>query len=634
MAGVLTSATYGLYTVGLSTNGKTQLQAMVSRQLRALAALPAHTTHVTNSAIREQFGFTDVVQQLWDQATKHMASLEQTQAEKPGHICVQAVAMQQLSEVIRDLAPKERHGQLLEVGQGEAEGVCCPECGICFATLKGMRQHRAAKHKIKVARHIVFQPELHALEGLPQCSGCHHKFQTWDGLRKHIEQGSCRTPIPVAASASTTSHGERKQDECMQVMSRETDGVPLHSAVVQTVIREQGWEALVHSEHAEALRQRCCICGRWIVDPVALKRRIKGARKDTWEQHQHQLQHECSKLQHTLSRDKTCEYCGRTAYNRRYHQCCVIFQSAFLGLYHHGANDCCDDRAQQHLRTPAAKPVGQCTDSGHGQTHLLPNGGENKRHKQARRAGHRGQRKNAETEELVSLMARIIISREDQLGLGRLDGAFTLFMEADGTGGSADQFVPGQPRMAPEKGGEAAQPPLAAVENHAPLTDDDGTDLAPRNVKDAKDDRMVCQKQGWMDEPGNLTFQVWDPTKKALVTSTTQEPLGVQVINKELEDILGLINPDHILKFPAQRPLRGMAGREQSGLQPGGKPKSARSTPALQPHAETSRKLVLDDYWRPSMTRQSEAKRSGTSPTETGTRRKYSGILPAFSGFS
>ena len=188
--------------------------------------------------------------------------------------------MQHLDEVIRDLAPKERHGKLLEVGQDETEGVCCPECGICFATLKGMRQHRAAKHKIKVARHIVFQPELRAMAGLPQCSGCHHKFQTWDGLRKHIEQGSCRTPIPVEASASTASHGKDKADESAKVMRRETDGIPLHSAAVQTIIREQGWEALVQSEHAETLKQHCCICGRWIVDPVALKRHIKGAHKD------------------------------------------------------------------------------------------------------------------------------------------------------------------------------------------------------------------------------------------------------------------------------------------------------------------------------------------------------------------
>ena len=65
-----------------------------------------------------------------------MASLEQIQAEQPGHICVQAVALQHLNEVIRDLAPKERRGKLLEVGPDEAEGVCCPDCGICFASSK------------------------------------------------------------------------------------------------------------------------------------------------------------------------------------------------------------------------------------------------------------------------------------------------------------------------------------------------------------------------------------------------------------------------------------------------------------------------------------------------------------------
>ena len=388
--------------------------------------------------------------------------------------------MQQLREVIRDLAPKERCGQLLEVGRGDAEGVCCPECGICFATLKGMRQHRAAKHKIKVMRHIVFQPELHALEGLPQCSGCHHKFQTWDGLRKHIEQGSCRTPIPAAASVPIVSNGERRQDECMQVATSETAGILLHSAAVQTMIREQGWEALVHSEHADALKQHCCICGRWIVDPVALKRHIKGAHKDKWEQHQHQLKHECSKLQ-TLRRDKACQYCGRTAYNRHYHQCCVIFQSAILGLCHHGTDDSCDDRAQQHLRTPAAKPVGQCADTGHGQAHLLPNGGREQKTQASKKSGTSGPKKKCRDGGTGLTHGKDHHQSRGSTGT-RTDGqGFHLVHGADGAGGSADQLVPGQPRMAPEKGGEAAKSQFTAVKNHAPITDDDGIGLAPQH---------------------------------------------------------------------------------------------------------------------------------------------------------
>ena len=200
MAGVLTSATYGLYTVGLTTTGKTQLQAMVSRQLRAIASVPAHITHVTNSEVRDQFGFQDILLQLHDQACKHYHKLEELKTLQPGNICVQPVAIQQLHEVIQDLARREQQGNLMEIRPSMTESVTCPECGLDFASLKGRRQHRAAKHKIKVANTQSFRPEVHSLGGLPQCSGCRHKFQTWCALKQHIEQGSCRAPIVAGPS--------------------------------------------------------------------------------------------------------------------------------------------------------------------------------------------------------------------------------------------------------------------------------------------------------------------------------------------------------------------------------------------------------------------------------------------------
>ena len=88
MARVFTSATYGIYTVGLTINRKTQLKAMVSGQLRATALLPAHPTHVTNSEVREQLGFKDSLQQLHDQARKHLEKLEELQLQmlQPEHM--------------------------------------------------------------------------------------------------------------------------------------------------------------------------------------------------------------------------------------------------------------------------------------------------------------------------------------------------------------------------------------------------------------------------------------------------------------------------------------------------------------------------------------------------------------------
>ena len=59
---------------------------------------------------------------------------------------------------------------------------------------------------------------------------------------------------------------------------------PHRNQKVVQLIRDQGWEALVTSTHAEELQQHCCLCARWIVDPSALKRHIAKAHKKLWEQ--------------------------------------------------------------------------------------------------------------------------------------------------------------------------------------------------------------------------------------------------------------------------------------------------------------------------------------------------------------
>ena len=65
---------------------------------------------------------------------------------------------------------------------------------------------------------------------------------------------------------------------CNQVQAPSECGALQHMAAVQTLIQESGWTALVQSEHAESLKQHCCLCGRWIVDATALEQHIKGAR--------------------------------------------------------------------------------------------------------------------------------------------------------------------------------------------------------------------------------------------------------------------------------------------------------------------------------------------------------------------
>ena len=52
-AGVLSAATYGLLSVGVTGTSKRSLQAMASRQMRAIARRPAHLTHLTNAQVRQ-----------------------------------------------------------------------------------------------------------------------------------------------------------------------------------------------------------------------------------------------------------------------------------------------------------------------------------------------------------------------------------------------------------------------------------------------------------------------------------------------------------------------------------------------------------------------------------------------------
>ena len=195
-----------------------------------------------------------------------------------------------------------------------------------------------------------------------------------------------------------------------------------------------------------------------------------------------------------------------------------------------------------------------------------PTGGLKKRHKQARRAGHRGHKKPEDTEEIITLMARIVIQHEDQLGLSRMDRAFTLFMEQTGLAGVFSNLYQAgvewnQKRE--ERGmGSKLQPlrttllTLMVMELVARL----------EKLQASKDDRIKCRQQGWLNEEDLMLFQAWDPEKKRLTASTDLEPMTIEAVLKTLRGIIPLISPDHVLKFHAQRPLKGMSEAENKAV--------------------------------------------------------------------
>ena len=568
-----------------------------------------------------KFGFTDILEQIHAQACKHHTRLEELQAHQPGNISVQPVAMQQLCEVIQDLAPREQQGILQEIRPDAADTVACPECGLTFVSLKSMRQHRASKHKIKVVNTQDFHPEVHSLGGLPQCSGCRHKFRTWCALKKHIEQGSCRTPRFAAPSEDSNWQQRTCEAFGSKVDAPSESGALRHMPDVRMLIQESSWTAMVQSKHAENLKQHCCLCGRWIVDATALKRRIKGAHKALWCKRQQQIQSACKQLQHTLKRDQPCQYCGRAAYNRHYFQCCVIFQAALLGLLQPEQHVDCQ-RTDQHVRTPDAQlGSGSPTTSVIGEENLLTDRGPEQKTQVGEESGASwaqetgGHRRDHHFDGTYRHPARGSVRAEpDGQGLHPVHGT-------NWPHGSLIESLPGRSGVEPKARRTRNGKQTAAVENDAADADGHGTR--------GSTEKAACLKGRQDQVPTTRMAERGRPDAVPSMGSREETIDGVHRPGAN-DDRGGSQNltghhpsyqPGPRAQIPCSTPLeRDVGGREQGGLQSGNQLAGSCSTPTLRPCHATGRKLVLADYWHPSQARYAAEVGSSSGTTTTSVR--------------
>ena len=358
-AGVPASACYGLLATGVTVTGRAQLLAMAARQLRALAGRPAHLTHENNESIRKRFGCIELTEELYKSATSRHKELLELRRTQPENIVTKDIAIKQLEHAMatfQTIVPVECPTR----GGAEGIGFPCPVCGVYFDSRTSMKKHVALKHPEHKQKEIKFDPAVHAIGGLPQCAACGHKFQRWQALRNHITNDNCpalgtqveaqvditkveekvaeasardqaNSAVVNASSTSPALPPASQQVAPEEAVSRVP---PYRQQLVHQIIREQGWEALVTSAVAQELQQHCCLCAKWIVDPTALKRHIRMGHKELWARVSAKLDTTCAVFKSRLARDGCCPYCNRTSYNRHFKQCCVIFQSAILGLLH------------------------------------------------------------------------------------------------------------------------------------------------------------------------------------------------------------------------------------------------------------------------------------------------------------
>ena len=585
-AGVPASACYGLLATGLTVTGRTQLLAMAARQLRALAGKPAHLTHETNESIRQRFGCAELTEDLFQSATRRHKELLEIRRTQPENIVTRDIAIQQLEQAMatfRAIVPVER----LARGGAEDLGFPCPVCGVYFDSRTSMKKHVALKHPEHQSKEIQFDPAIHAVGGLPQCAPCGHKFQHWQGLKNHIKNDNCvALGAQVAKPASPSRAGDAEAEATDR--ARETPTVPTaathqpsspsppqvatEAAVsrvppcrqqrVHQIIQDHGWEALVSSEVAQDLQQHCCLCARWIVDPTALKRHILMGHKELWARVSAKLDSTCAVFKPRLTRDGCCPYCNRTSYNRHFKQCCVIFQSAILGLLH--SSDGGLPGTDSDVRVPHARiERGTQAATGHSP------GGES----QGGRLGGPGE-KEANTPQ-KDREPSIGPSAGDDQGHGKGPGLDLSHPDSargqhqrgqdgsrlhdlhgpDRAGGVAHESVPGQCGV--EQGqGNRAQEDHPALEDHAAHLDDRGAAGQAAENGATPRGQEVGSHGGLDGRDRPAAVPKVGRGQQKLLPHPTMPGLPIQEVLQILKMLEPLIREDLVLRFHAPRKLK------------------------------------------------------------------------------
>ena len=250
----------------------------------------------------------------------------------------------------------------------------------------------------------------------------------------------------------------------------------------------------------------------------------------------------------------------------RYFQCCVIFQAALLGLLQPGQHVDCQ-RTDQHVRTPDAQlGGGSPTTSIIGEENLLTDrgpeqktqAGEESRSSWAQETGGYGRDHHFDGTNRHPARGSARAESDGQ-GLHPVHGT-------DWPNGSVIKSLPGRSGMEPKARRPRSGKQTAAVENDAADADGHGTCGSTGKATGFKEDKIKCRQQGWLNEDDLMLFQAWDPEKKRLTASTDLEPMTIEAVLKTLRDIIPLISPDHVLKFHAQRPLKGMSEAENKAV--------------------------------------------------------------------
>ncbi|CAE7270471.1 unnamed protein product, partial [Symbiodinium sp. CCMP2592] len=357
---------------------------------------------------------------------------------------------------------------------------------------------------------IKFDPAEHAIGGLPQCAACKHRFQSWQELKVHIEKGRCHqqdvdTREPNTGPTQDVAPSLANPTLAAQTTEEKPRLPPHRNPRVADLIREQGWEALVSSEHAEDLKQHCCICARWMVDTTSIKRHMRNSHPEIWKQEQIQM-----------------------------------FGYLLPGL-------------SESNKRPPATPQQQSTkgeESGKG-------GGKRRRTRRGQ-----GSQSSAPAEalkkdggKLLNLISRILLQHEDSINAAKMDRGFTVFMAQTGPAGLLTSLYQASLAWNQVRENEPAKitQPLRITLLTLMIAE---LKVRLQNLEKKPEAKQLAISAGWLDQQDRLQYQKWDAENKKLIPHPTMPGLTITEVMLNLTEIEPLILESLVLRFHAPRKLK------------------------------------------------------------------------------
>ena len=303
------TALYSLTALGFNRKAFDLIRVLFVRQVRAIARSPRHLTAESDVALLGRLHIPSPMQMVLQMQTRIVqTNRDVLEMSGPEDFRVHPLILQRGEMLLCSLQELDGSQTKQQVSQDVYQ---CDVCDKAFDNEAALRQHKARLHsgERQQAAPTVFDRQRHGTDGMPQCSGCGHKFERWDELRKHIVENHCQGRI--ADDVART---------------------PSFASLVQTCVVDltEVSGTGITAEMRQELMQHCSLCRQWFPNDKYVRQHWTRVHKEEGQQFLAAAkQWRKRRFAPVIA---SCAWCNGTAARKADHRetCPVLFQMSMV----------------------------------------------------------------------------------------------------------------------------------------------------------------------------------------------------------------------------------------------------------------------------------------------------------------